>query len=128
LLAGAGDASGRAVGWAALVIFVLGVGLSIFSKATFDAADPADADVALEAFEFEFSEEDLSADAGEVTVAVTNDDPVLHTFTIDELDVHVDLPAQETAAVTFDAEPGEYRFYCAITGHEELMNGTIEIR
>ncbi|MGI8873369.1 MAG: cupredoxin domain-containing protein, partial [Egibacteraceae bacterium] len=46
-----------------------------------------------------------------------------HTFTVDELGVNQTLVADQSARVEITAAPGEYRYYCAIPGHE-FMEGT----
>lgn len=57
---------------------------------------------------------------------MTNKDGTLHTFTIDELDVDLASPGGTSARVTFEAEPGTYRFYCV--PHEADMNGKLTVR
>lgn len=55
-----------------------------------------------------------------VTLKLVNVDGYAHAFDLDELDIHVQLPAQQTATVTFTpAEPGEYHFYCGVYGHRQ---------
>ncbi len=57
-----------------------------------------------------------------------NADPMLHDFTIEELGVKVDVPANETETVSFEAKPGTYTFICSIPGHRESgMEGTITV-
>lgn len=63
----------------------------------------------------------LSVRAGEtVTLQLENGDLFGHSFDIDALDVHVDLPAQAKTAVSFTpTKPGTYLVYCAVPGHQE---------
>ena len=76
-----------------------------------------------------FSTAELSAKAGQVTVAVDNHDVWWHTFTIDELNVDLRIPSSGKRQVTFTAAPGVYRFYCAIPGHTSLgMVGMLTVR
>lgn len=110
---------------------VLGLGalaliVSIVATMTYDEAAQQDGDIDLAAADIEFDSESLEADSGTVAVFVTNNDPTLHTFTIDELDVDLAIPANTTARVEFEADAGEYRFYCV--PHESDMEGTLEVR
>jgi plastocyanin len=110
---------------------VLGLGalaliVSIVAMLTYDEASQQDGDVELTATDVEFDPESLEADSGTIAVFVTNNDPTLHTFTIDELDVDLDIPANTTARIEFDADAGEYTFYCV--PHESDMEGTLEVR
>ncbi|MEO5918550.1 MAG: cupredoxin domain-containing protein [Candidatus Limnocylindrales bacterium] len=61
---------------------------------------------------------------------VENRDAFAHSFDIDELDLHVQLPADSTVALTIKpTASGPLAFYCAIPGHLEAgMAGTIEVK
>ena len=74
----------------------------------------------------EFFPESLDAGSGEVSVFVDNADATLHTFTIEELDVHLDIPASKAARVTFEADPGTYEFIC-VPHEQEGMSGTLVV-
>ena len=102
-----------------------GVG-SIAASATYDNAVPQGGDMRVVTQDTEFQDESLEAGAGTVGVFVDNKDQTLHTFTIDELDVNLQVPAGVSARVEFDAEPGEYKFYCV--PHAGLMEGTLTIK
>lgn len=100
--------------------------VAIIATLTYDEASQQDGDVELAATDIEFDSETLEADSGKIAVFVTNNDPTLHTFTIDELDVDLAIPANTTARVEFDADAGGYTFYCV--PHESDMKGTLEVR
>lgn len=87
----------------------------------------AEGDVAVAAEDAEFTPADLEAESGEVGIHVDNRDQLRHTFTIDELDVNLELPAGKGARTSFSADPGEYAFHCAVPGHED-MKGTLTLR
>lgn len=106
-------------------ILVLGAAFAVFSAATYDSAEAQEGDLELVAKDIEFQEDSLQAESGEVSVFVDNEDATLHTFTIDELDVDLDVPASKSARITFDAQPGEYEFFC--TPHKEDMKGTLVV-
>ena len=62
--------------------------------------------------------------AGSTTIRLINEGIVEHDFTIDELDFQVAVGIGETAeGVLTDVEPGTYRFYCTVPGHE--VNGMV---
>ncbi|MDQ3537633.1 MAG: cupredoxin domain-containing protein [Actinomycetota bacterium] len=92
-----------------------------------EASSSLDGDLELVTSNLSFSDEQLSADAGEVAVVVRNADLFWHTFTIDELDVDVRVPVTADRHATFDAPPGTYDFYCRVPGHETVMRGTLTV-
>ena len=104
---------------------VLVVVLSLVATATYEDASQQEGDIEVVAEDIEYPET-LPAQSGTVAVFVTNNDPTYHTFTIDELDVHVDIPANSTARVEFEADSGEYTFYCV--PHESDMEGTLQVQ
>ena len=106
--------------------FVVLTAFSIFSLVTYDSAVAQEGDVELVTADIEFDPESIDAEAGQVSVFVDNEDAVLHTFTIEDLDVDLDIPAGKAARVTFDAEPGEYEFFCE--PHKEDMEGTLTVQ
>jgi uncharacterized cupredoxin-like copper-binding protein/mono/diheme cytochrome c family protein len=62
----------------------------------------------------------------EVTILLPNLGASPHNFSIDELDVSVDIAPGETKEVTITAPEGEYEYYCNIPGHKEAgMVGTL---
>ncbi len=62
--------------------------------------------------------------AGSTTIRLINEGIVEHDITIDELDFQITAQIGETVeGVLTDVEPGTYRFYCTIPGHE--VNGMV---
>lgn len=55
-----------------------------------------------------------------VEVILTNKGSLPHNFSIEGLDVDVDVAAGETKTATFTApgRPGEHKIYCNVVGHE----------
>ena len=121
-----GPGAARSVGLGAVGLFVLGVIASIVATVTFEGATSEEGDINVVTRNIEFQDESLEAEAGEVSVFVDNEDATFHSFTIDELEVDLDIPASKSARVTFTAEPGTYRFYCV--PHKGLMGGTLTVR
>jgi cytochrome c oxidase subunit 2 len=65
----------------------------------------------------------------EVTITLVNKGATVHTFDIDELNIHSgDVAPGATATVTINAAAGDYEYYCAIPGHKEGgMVGTLHV-
>ena len=80
-------------------------------------------DLAVEAKLFEFTAEELTADAGRISVFVENEDVAHHDFTIKGV-VRVDVPGQKAARASFDLDEGSYRFYCSL---HPGMEGTLKV-
>ncbi len=78
---------------------------------------------------FEFDPDEITVTAGEDVAIVLTSDDLLHDFTVDGIDVHVSAGRDETAEGGLRAdEPGEYAFYCTVTGHREAgMEGTLVV-
>jgi plastocyanin len=75
-----------------------------------------------------FVPDSLRAGGGQATMAVRNRDLFWHTFTVDALGVDMPAPVGRVRAVTFEARPGTYSFYCRIPGHAALgMRGTLTV-
>jgi plastocyanin len=116
----------RTLALAGLAVIVLAAVVGVVAMATYEGATAEEGDITLVTEGIEFDQESLQADGGTVAVHVDNKDQTLHTFTIDELDVNLTIPAGSTARVEFDAEPGSYSFYCV--PHEADMEGTLEVQ
>ena len=97
----------------------------MFATVTRENAVAQEGDLRLVAEDISFRDTSLEADAGDVSVFVDNKDGTLHTFTIDELDIDLDIPASTSSRVTFEAEPGTYEFYCV--PHATDMKGTLTV-
>lgn len=108
-------------------------GLLLATAAACDAGGgPTPAPVtnlSVEATEFQFTPDTLSAPAGDINVTVVNAGGVEHDFLIDELDgSHVHVNVGETNDGTFSATAGSYTFYCTIPGHRQAgMEGTLTV-
>lgn len=68
-----------------------------------------------------FGQDVIRVQAGEpVTFALQNRDMYAHSFDVDELAWHVEMPANDGVVAEFTAvPPGTYTIYCAIPGHRE---------
>lgn len=85
----------------------------------------------LEAAGTAFIETSLEMSSHErLALIVVNHDSYAHSFDIDSLDIHVQLPANSSTAIGIDpAGPGTLEYYCAIPGHTDAgMRGLLTVR
>jgi plastocyanin len=115
-------AKGRAVGGgerraATIILGALGLlalvsaVLTVTGRETVDADAAADADLVVDLEDFEFDQASYEA-AGGATVLVKNSDPFVHTFTVDALDIDVDLGPFSEKLVTLPDRTGTYVLFC----------------
>ncbi len=71
--------------------------------------------------EMRFGQTELHIRAGqEITLQLLNYDLYAHSFDVDELDIHVPIPANGQALTQFTVSaPGTYNITCGIPGHRE---------
>jgi plastocyanin len=126
-VAGAGRRSALATGAVALAFVGGGLSMTWLLTPSPPAKAPAGA-VMLEARSVAFKPNRLTADKGKITVAMQNQDLFWHTFTVQGLGVSMPVPVGGLRSVTFTAEPGTYRFICAIPTHQQAgMRGTLVV-
>jgi plastocyanin len=104
----------RAAGAILAVVAVLAVAslaLTLTGKETVDADLAAAAAVTVDLKSFEFDEDEYDITGGS-TVLVRNSDPFAHTFTVEALDIDVDLGPGSEALVTIPEQPGTYVLFC----------------
>ena len=93
---------------------------------------PPDVILTIPMQDVKFLTEDITVKKGDkVLITLVNNDPLRHDFTIDELDIKVDLWDEgQIFNLGFTAErEGTYSFYCSIEGHRLAgMEGTITIQ
>jgi plastocyanin len=85
--------------------------LTVTGRDTVPDALADEADLVVELEDFEFDEAGYEVPAGG-TVLVKNDDPFVHTFTVDALDIDVDLGPSSEVLVDVPAETGSFVLYC----------------
>jgi plastocyanin/mono/diheme cytochrome c family protein len=96
-----------------------------------EAGDEAASDqFTIESHDILFQPTEIEIPANQdVTILLPNLGAAAHNFSIDALDISVDLAPGETKEVTINAAPGEYEFYCNVPGHREAgMVGTLIVR
>lgn len=81
--------------------------------------------------ELAFDTETLEAQPGTVTLAMANPAPIPHNVSIEGPGVDEQGEVVEeggTSEVTAEVEPGEYAYYCSVSGHREGgMEGTLTV-
>ena len=77
-----------------------------------------------------FDQTELTAAAGEVTIELMNDSGIPHNVEIEGNGVEEvsETISEGSTSMTLTLEPGEYEFYCAVSGHREGgMEGTLTV-
>lgn len=117
-----------AVAWATVLVAACGDEATSGSGA--DATTSADMSVVMKDT-MQFDPETITLAPGEqISINLENRGNIKHNFSIDEADVDQSLDAAKSSVITFSApsEPGEYRIYCSIPGHEDAgMVGTLVV-
>lgn len=86
--------------------------------------------VTIETPAIEFDPDSISMNEGEnLEVELNNTDTQLHTFTIDDLGIDLEVDGGSSDSVTIEApDAGEYVFYCSVPGHREAgQEGTLTV-
>ena len=128
---------GRA-GLVLLTVVGLTVGACLTSLAAASSTSPGIAltgppasTVTLTALNTKFLQTAFDTKSGEVIgIFVTNKDAYAHSFDVDALGTHIQLPANSTTFVALKpTAAGALQFYCAVPGHRDAgMVGTITVR
>jgi len=107
--AAAGEARGIRI--VAAVVAVLVVLSGILTLTGRSSADPAGADAQVALKDFEFVPDALTVPGGS-TIYIENDDPFLHTFTIEALGIDEAFTVGSSKLIDIPSEPGSYVFRC----------------
>jgi len=97
------------------------------------AASVRDGRIAITLGDYFISPQELRAQAGRITFAVTNRGRVGHNFRVRDEDgervqVTTLLPG-DSGAESADLQPGDYKMLCTVANHEELgMSGRLVVR
>ena len=85
---------------------------------------PAEGAIEVQAIDFAFDKASISAAAGStIEIDFSNEGLANHTFTVDEIEVDLELPNGESGTLQFTFPDEEFEFYCRI--HPQ-MRGTLE--
>ena len=115
----------RTTTWiATAAVITLGTVISLVAAANTTSDVAVEGDVIVAAADVEFPETVRVAAGG--ALFVDNRDPGRHTFTIEELGIDVELPANTARRVVLgDVAPGTYEYICSIIGHEKMTGQLI---
>jgi len=86
-------------------------------------------EVTVDSFDIYFEPKEVTIPADtDVTFILPNKGVTLHDFTIDALNVDVDIEPGATEETVINAPAGEYEFYCNVPGHKAAgMVGTLTV-
>ena len=121
----------RAVKGVLGLVVVLSIFSAVLTVASVNGVSVADKQGAttITAYGLRYDTDNLMAAANGTTKFVFNDDdPIIHTFTIDAL--NIDVKVGPRSAKLFELKspkPGTDQFYCRIPGHLEQMHGTLTV-
>lgn len=100
--------------------------VSLVAAAGVVAEARQDGDVPLVSERSTFPER-IEVPAGAAVLWLDNKDPFHHTFLIDGTEVREVLAAGSSVRVPIELDPGSYRFWCDVPGHES-MEGVLDVR
>jgi plastocyanin len=89
--------------------------------------------IAITVRDFRYTPQRIRATPGRLRVDLTNRGRLAHSFRVERKNQIVakisSLLPGDTDSTTFKVRPGEYRFFCALSNHEELgMYGTLIVK
>ena len=111
-----------------LPLLLLGCGAE--EPAPVSAKDDA---IAIAVTDFRFTPQNIRAEPGRLKVRLKNEGRLAHTFRVERKTTIVrkvsSLLPGDSATTTIPLRKGEYRFFCALSNHEELgMYGTLSVK
>jgi plastocyanin len=83
--------------------------------------------------QLKYEQSTLTANAGKVSIDMTNMSPLMHNVTV-ESSSHAILGATPTfnggsKTLTLNLKPGTYKFFCSVPGHRAAgMEGTLTVK
>jgi nitrite reductase (NO-forming) len=93
-----------------------------------EGAASGEQEVTVTAHDIYFDPAEIKVKAGKVKFVLPNEGAAEHDFSIDELNVQVNMPAGTTQTVEVDLPAGTYQYYCNIPGHKDAgMVGTLVV-
>lgn len=106
--------------------FLVGLIVSVIAAFGLESDTPHAGDLDIVAKRADYTPESLTASAGTAGIFVENHDPFRHTFTMTELGIDIELPANTNRRVEVSLAPGTYQFHCRVPGHD-AMTGVITV-
>lgn len=118
------EGPGTALAMGGVVVLGAFVVVGVIGRMSLDEAQAQPQDIKLIAENTEFSTDILNPETSTVSVFLDNKDLTMHTFTVESLDVDLEVPGGSSGRITFKGETGRsYEFVCR--PHEDSMSGTI---
>jgi plastocyanin len=113
-----------------LPLCLIAAGCGAEEPAAVRAKDDA---IAIAVKDFRFTPQNIRATPGRLRVTLTNQGRLAHTFRVERKNTIVakvsSLLPGDTDSTEFRVRKGEYRFFCALSNHEELgMYGTLVVK
>lgn len=85
-------------------------------------------EITITAHDIYFDPAEITAKAGKVKFILPNEGAAPHDFSIDDLNIQVDMPPGETQTLEVDLPAGTYQYYCNVPGHKDAgMVGTLVV-
>ena len=113
-----------------LILCLLAAGCGAGEPAPVRAKDDR---IAIAVRDFRYQPQTIRATPGRLRVELTNGGRLAHTFRVERKNTIVakvsSLLPGDAASTRFRVRAGEYRFFCALSNHEELgMYGTLVVK
>jgi hypothetical protein len=124
----------RAIAGVLVVAALASAVLTILSATDNVSAEEREGALELVAESTEWEQETLETRAGQpIRIFLKNDDPIIHTFTIEDAARDIDIdhkmpPFSEKVVELEGLQAGTYGFICRVVGHEEDMTGVLTVR
>jgi plastocyanin len=118
-------APARAIAVVTAALILGAVVLSVVAFVGIESVPARTGDLRVVTKEVAFRPTEITAEGSTISLHVTNRDGTRHTFTVDELGVDLNVPPGSGQRITFEAEPGTYRFYCR--PHAPGMEGELVV-
>ena len=87
--------------------------------------------IEVSATDFDFNPNEITADPGEITFALTNDGDSPHALEVEGNGVEEEsetIDPGESTELTVNLEEGQYEIYCPVDGHKDAgMTGTLTV-
>jgi plastocyanin len=81
------------------------------------------------AFDIYYDVTTINASPGKLTVNLSEQGSLPHTFTIASKDFEIKVDSsKKNASGTVDLPAGKYAYVCTTPGHAALMHGTVEVK
>ena len=109
----------RNLAWGAAALMVILGATSAVVGARADSAEPLASDTPVTIERLEYAPATVTVDRGD-GIWVDNSDGIRHTFTVEALDLDLEIPALKARRIDVDGPAGSYEVVCTVPGHENM--------